>query len=581
MYRYERYLRADRGLFPLSELASRSAQDFSTQPVMRRWNGDGYDEITYGDFARQVQAIARWLVDNGIVPGDRISLLAENRPEWGMVYLGVQAAGAIIVPVDSMMPPSGIRHIIANSESRFLFCSEKFHKAVEELAPISTLEKIIYMDDIESEESLSFSAVLESGNASNTSLPKRQMDELAAIIYTSGTTGHSKGVMLTQQNLMSNVAAASRILPLGPEDTFLSVLPMHHTYECTTGFLLPIYCGSSITYARSLKSQELLDDMRRTNVTIMVAVPLLYEKMYEGITRKLSKAPLATRLVVGVLFGLSRFFGMFGLRAGKVLLRSLREKAGMGSVVYFVSGGGPLDPRIADFFSLLGLNALQGFGLTETSPLTHVNLPARPDSVTVGPPISGVEQRIDNPNSEGIGEIVLRGPNIFKGYYKNDEATKEVLSEDGWFHTGDLGKIHPNDFLQITGRMKNMLVTAGGKNVYPEEIEHFLNRSRFIAESLVLGIPRPTGYGDEVAALIYPDYEQLDLYFEELGSKPKDEDVVKLIKGEIKEAQKNLQDYKRIHRFRLMEEEFQKTSTRKIKRYLYSGDMLGLNGENV
>lgn len=581
MYRYERYLRPDRGLFPLSELASRSAADFGDLPIMRRWNGDGYSEITYNEFADQVHAIARWLLDNGIVSGDRISLLAENRPEWGMVYLGVQAAGAIIVPVDSMMPASGIRHIIANSESRFLFCSEKYHKAVSELAPITTLEKIICMDNLENPEVIPFSSVVQNGRKSSTPLPKREMDELAAIIYTSGTTGHSKGVMLTQANLMTNVAAASRILPLGTSDTYLSVLPMHHTYECTTGFLLPVYCGCSITYSRSLKSTELLDDMRRTNVTIMVAVPLLYEKMYEGMVRKLSKAPLATRALLGVLFGLSRFFAKFGIRAGKVLLKSLREKAGMGSVIFFVSGGGPLDPRVADFFSILGINSMQGYGLTETSPLTHVNLPQVPDNVTVGPPIIGVEQRIDNPNSEGIGEIVLRGPNIFKGYYKNDEATKEALTEDGWFHTGDLGKIHSNDFLQITGRMKNMLVTAGGKNVYPEEIEHFLNRSSFIAESLVLGIQRASGYGEEVAALIYPDYEQLDLYFEEKGSKPNDEDVAKLIKAEIKEAQKNLQDYKRIHRFRLMEEEFQKTSTRKIKRYLYSGDMVGVNGENV
>jgi len=582
MYRYEKYLRPNRGLFPLSELAERSAKDFGDLTVMRRWNGNGYDEISYREFADRVHAVARWLLDNGLTSGDRIAVLGENRPEWGMVYLGVQAAGGVIVPVDSMMPESGIRHIISDSESLKLFCSEKFHKVVSEMAPISTLKKIICMDDVDDPDTIPFAKVIEEGMKSETELPKRELDEMAAIIYTSGTTGHSKGVMLTQGNLMSNVAAAGRILPLGTSDTYLSVLPLHHTYECTTGFLLAIYNGCSITYARSMKSNELLDDMKRTKVTIMVGVPLLFEKFYQGITRKLSKAPIPQRIVVSILFGLSKFGWNVGkMRWGKVLLKSLRVKAGMGSVIFFVSGGGPMDPRVADFFTYMGITALQGYGLTETSPLTNVNLPARTRNITVGPAIDGVEQKIENPNSEGIGEIIVRGPNIFVGYYKNEEATKAVLSEDGWFHTGDLGKIHSDDCLQVTGRMKNMLVTAGGKNVYPEEIEHLLNRSQFINESIVLGVQRASGYGEEVAALIYPDYEQLDLHFEEEGFKPKDEDVVKLIKSEIAEAQKTLQDYKRVRRFRIMEEEFQKTSTKKIKRFLYKGDMVGVNGQNV
>jgi long-chain acyl-CoA synthetase len=580
MYRYEKYLRGDRGLFPLSELARRSASDFSDLPVMRRHTGDGYEEITYAEFADSVDAIARWLIDTGLNHGDRVALLGENRPEWGMVYLGVQAAGGVIVPVDSMMPASGIRHIIADSEARTLFCTEKFQKLVDEMSPIPTLETIICMDN-SAKGTKSLREVFASGRESSSELPSRDLDDLAAIIYTSGTTGHSKGVMLTQRNLMSNVAAACRILPLGPEDTYLSVLPMHHTYECTSGFLLPIYCGCSITYARSLKSQELLEDMKNTNVTIMVAVPLLYEKMYEGITRKLKKAPTGTRLVVGLLLSLSRFGWSMGRRWGRVLLRSLREKAGMGSVIFFISGGGPLDPRVAEFFTLLGLKMLQGYGLTETSPLTHVNLPGRTRNETVGPPIVGVEHRIDDPNEEGIGEIVLRGPNIFKGYFKNEEATAEVLSEDGWFKTGDLGRIHPDEYLQITGRKKNMLVTAGGKNVYPEEVEHHLNRSPFIAESLVLGVSRDSGYGDEIAALISPDYEMIDLHFEEQKKKPDAEDVRLLIKKEISEAQKHLEDFKRVRRFRIMEEEFQKTSTRKIKRYLYKGEMLSVNGQKI
>lgn len=581
MYRYEKYLRPDRGVFPLSELASRSAEAFGDLPVMRRHTGSGYEEISYNQFADRVHAIARWLLDRGITKNDRVALLGENRPEWGMVYLAVQAAGAVIVPVDSMMPASGIRHIIADSDSRILFCSEKFRRSIEEMAVIPSLETIVCMDEGDGKR-ITLAETIEHGEASDTELPLRELDELAAIIYTSGTTGHSKGVMLTQNNLMSNVAAACRILPLGTSDTYLSVLPMHHTYECTNGFLLPIYCGCSITYARSLKSTELLEDMKNTGVTIMVAVPLLYEKMYEGMTRKLAKLEGAKKTVLSVLLGLSKFgWSAFGKRWGKSLLRSLRKTAGMDSVIFFISGGGPLDPRVADFFTYIGLTMLQGYGLTETSPLTHVNLPGLADNVTVGPPIIEVEQKIDEPNEEGIGEIMLRGPNVFQGYYKNEEATKAVLSDDGWFRTGDLGRITPEGFLRITGRKKNILVTAGGKNVYPEEIEHFLNRSQFISESLVLGVARESGFGDEVAALIAPDYEQIDLYFEELGKKADDEQVHALIKAEIGEAQKHLEDFKRVRRFRIMEEEFQKTSTKKIKRFLYSGDMVTVNGRAV
>ncbi|MCB2197871.1 long-chain fatty acid--CoA ligase [bacterium] len=581
MYRYESYLRPNRGLYPLSELAFNAARDFGDKPVMRTWNGNGYSEISFNEFGRRVGAVARWLLEKGLQHGDRVAILSENRPDWGAVYLGTQAAGGVIVPVDSLMHESGIRHIIHDSESRFLFASGKFVNLLAEVEPISTLEATVSLDTPEGDGVLAYTDVLDMGSSSSIELPKRELDELAAIIYTSGTTGTSKGVMLSQENIMSNVAAASRILPLDTKDTFLSVLPMHHTYECTTGFLLPIYCGSSITYARSMKSTELLEDMKRTNVTIMVAVPLLYEKMYAGITRNLKKQGAVTRGLISTLMGITTAGEKMNMRLGKALFRSLREKAGLGSVVFFVSGGGPLDPRVAEFFNRLGIYMLQGYGLTETSPLTHVNLPKRIRNICVGPPIIDVEHKIDDPDANGIGEILLRGPNIFLGYYKNEEATREAKSEDGWFRSGDLGKVYPDDYLQITGRKKNMLVTAGGKNVFPEEVEHYLNRSPYIMESVVLGVPRESGYGDEVAALVYPDYEQIDVMYEEKESKASESDVLALLKAEVKEAQKTLPEYKRVHRIRIMEEEFQKTSTRKIKRYLYSGDMLKINGEKV
>ncbi len=300
--------------------------------------------------------------------------------------------------------------------------------------------------------------------------------------------------------------------------------------------------------------------------------------MHQGVERGIKKKGAVVKILFKVLYSLSALGEKFGKRWGRVLFRSFREKAGMGSVKWFISGGGPLDPEDSVFFNRMGIMMLQGFGLTETSPITHLSPTWRNRPECIGPPFPGVEHKIINMNHEGIGELCLRGPNIFAGYYKNEAATEEVFDDEGWFHTGDLALIHEDNYVQITGRKKNMLVTGGGKNVYPEEIEYMINKNRFVAESLVLGVPRKKGKGDEVGALIFPDYEQVDLYFDEKGVKATEDDVFNLLKTEIKDAQKDLAEYKWIRHMKIMQEEFQKTSTRKVKRYLYSGSMLQMNG---
>jgi len=274
------------------------------------------------------------------------------------------------------------------------------------------------------------------------------------------------------------------------------------------------------------------------------------------------------------VYGVVKMLEKLGLNPGHKLFKDLREKAGLSSVRHFLSAGGPLDPEIAIFFNRLGLRLVQGYGLTETSPCTHLTPSGMLRHECVGVPIDDVECIINEPNDQGIGEVFVKGSNVFKGYYQNEEATREAFTDDGWFKTGDLGKIHSDGFLQITGRKKAMLVTAGGKNVYPEEIEFHLNRSRFIAESVVSGLQRTKGTGEEVVALIHPDYEQLDLYFTEGKKKKTNDEITKLIGSEIKTAQKNLAAYKHIKQFRIFEDEFQKTTKRTIKRFLYSGKMV-------
>lgn len=571
---YQSHLRPDRGLFPLSELTARSARDFGNSPAMRVWAGDRYREMTYNQLHESATAIARWLIDHRLETGDRVAVLGENLPEWGAAYLAAQCAGGVVVPLDSLMPPAGIRHILVDSGARFLLATPKFLRDIAEMAAAPRVEQFVNIGSDPIEGALPLAAVIEEGKVSGAILPERSLTDLAAILYTSGTTGHSKGVMLSQRNIISNVSAASRVLHLGPGDTFLSVLPIHHAFECTAGFLLPLYCGCSITYARSMKSAELLADIRNTQVTLMVAVPLLYEKMQAGIRRGIKKKGRVTEALFNLLYQMAGLGEMIGLEIGDRLFRDIRDKAGLASVRYFISGGGPLDPSVGEFFNRLGIRLLQGYGLTETSPITHFNPPWKVRNISVGPPIAGVECRIAEPNLAGVGEILIRGPNVFVGYYKNEEATRETFSNDGWLKTGDLGAIGADGYLRIMGRKKNIIVTGGGKNVYPEEVEHYLNRQRFIAESLVFGAPRESGYGEEVCALIFPDYEQIDLYFEEQGggNKPTPDDVHEVVRADLEVGQQELAEYKRVRRFRVVTEEFQKTSTRKIKRFLYRGE---------
>ncbi len=573
--------RDHKGVFPLSELAQKCAEWYGKNVALRAPVGTEHTEITYIQLWRRVQRVARWLIEHGIVKGDKVAVVGDNSPEWAIAYLAIQASGAIAVPVDKLLPISGVRHILTDSKTKLLFAHARFLEQLAESETCPTLESCVSFNEPIYMDAIPWSRVLDEGDGLDHPLPKRELDEIAALLYTSGTTGHAKGVILTQRNLGTNLADSYRALPLGPGDNFLSVLPVHHSFEGTAGFLFPLYAGAAITYARSLKSNELLEDIKKTNVTIMLGVPLLYEKMHAGILRKIKKAGKVTRFLFSLLYAMAAKGETSEKKLGRKLFRSMRDKAGLGSVVYFVSGGGPLDPATSRFFNRLGIHLLQGFGLTETSPITHLTPPKNIRHECVGLPFPTIQAKIDKPDENGIGELVVKGPSVFTGYYENKEATEEVLDKEGWFHTGDLGIIFDDGYLQITGRKKNLLVTGGGKNVFPEEIEYLVNRSDFIAESLVLGIPRSSGYGDEVGALIFPDYEQVDLHFEKEGKKATAEDVSDLIKNAIKEAQNELSDYKHIRHFRIVEEEFQKTSTRKIKRYLYNGEMVKMNGSKV
>lgn len=568
-------LRPHKGIYPIPEVLSRTAAEFGNKLAMQRFVDDRWEQFTYSELDNIVTRLAGGMQKLGLQPKDHIGVLGENRPQWCMSYLAVQRMGAVVVPLDSMMSETEIRHILMESGVRAVLVTGKFLSTIVEAERQDMI--IIDMDNEGREGTLNFNDVL-LPESEKPEFPKLEIDDLAAIIFTSGTTGYSKGVMLTHNNIMSNVASVNSIITLGDDASLVSVLPLHHTFEATAGFLFPIYIGAKITYARSLKSKELLEDIQNVKANLMVGVPLLYEKMYEGINRKLKKLPIFKKAMVNVFYQTSKSASFFGKKdLGKVLFKSLREKAGLDTIKYFVSGGAALPPYIAEFFNLLGITLFQGYGLTETSPVLTVNYPEDPQHESAGLAIPGVELKIMDADAAGIGEIAARGPNIFKGYYKNPTATADTMRDD-WFLTGDLGWIDDEGFLYITGRKKNLLVTGGGKNVYPEEIEALLNQKPHILESLVLGVPRPGGMGDEVEAMIVPNFEYLDKEAEEKGIVWTPEKIEAVLKEEVEEVCSRLADYKRIKKFSVQTEEFVKTSTKKIKRYLYQQKYIDVNG---
>jgi long-chain acyl-CoA synthetase len=317
-------------------------------------------------------------------------------------------------------------------------------------------------------------------------LPEVLPDDVAVIIYTSGTTGKSKGVMLTHKNILSDVWGTKEALELFPEDNFLSVLPLHHTLECTAGFIIPLSSGSRVTYARSLKSKEILEDIKNAGATLLIGVPLLYEKLFTGLRKNIQKKSFFARTSFNLCFNFVKIFKkLTGINLGKAIFKNLREKAGLSCIRMLISGAAPLPTVIPECFDLLGIKFLQGYGLTESSPVLTLSPYSKPKYSSVGKSIPGAELKIFDSDKNGVGEILAKGDMVMKGYYNNPQETDKIL-KNGWLCTGDLGWKDREGYYYIAGRKKNVIVSSAGKNIYPEEIENQLLQSPFILEALVL-----------------------------------------------------------------------------------------------
>ncbi len=536
-----------------------AAEKFPDTKALMFNRGDGkLFYLTYSAMKDRIVRLSSWMQRKNWPRGSHIAILGQNSVEWATTYLAIQYAGLTAVPIDAGLRLQEIRHILRHSEAKALFISRKHAGTL-----LSSNELQIDIPNTILEDT---PELAEKEQQPLPPRPVKDPDKPASIIYTSGTTGSPKGVVLTHRNIVSDIADVLQIVEILHEDVFLSVLPIHHSFEGTAGFLLPLATGSGICYARALRSKEILEDIEAANVTIMLGVPLLFEKFYSGIKKGVEKKGRIAQTIFGGTMALSNTISrLFNVNASKAAMKPFREKAGFGRMRLMISGGAAIRPEVVEFFNQFGITCIQGYGLSETSPVICVNRLEDNNPRSVGPALPSVKIRIDG---EDVGEIQAKGPVVFSEYFKNPKATKEAFTKDGWFKTGDLGRIDEHGHVYIVGRAKNIIVTDGGKNVQPEEIEDKINNSPLVSECLIVGKKTGRG-GEEPYAVIVPDFDALDARF---GSGLDEEEMRKHFKKIIDEVNNIIAPYKRIKGFKIQYEEFPKTSTRKIKRYLFKID---------
>ncbi|MFQ5658331.1 MAG: AMP-binding protein, partial [Candidatus Methylomirabilales bacterium] len=519
-----------------------------------------YVQLRYGEVADQAHRLASFLIIRlQVAPGDRIALLSENRPEWCVAYLGIVAAGATAVPLDGQMEEQELETLLQHSDSRVLVVSEAEFTRVESLiGRLSPRPEVILLDEKGSAGVHFLSEILQS--TSKESLPSLSQEALASILYTSGTTGSPKGVMLNHGNFISNSLGLRDLNVVQPEDNVLALLPLHHVYPFMTTFLTPLLSGAQVTFLQSLKSPDLLQCMKETGVTILVAVPQLLALLHRGILQEVKKQPWLARTLFSIMLGMvgaSRKY--LGGNPGPILFPQIHHRFG-GKLRILTSGGAKLDPVVGRDLNRLGFTVLEGYGLTETSPAITFTPMTRPRFESVGLPLPGVRVRIMDPDADGVGEIAVQGPNVMQGYFK-DPAETAMSFRDGWFLSGDLGYLDSDGYLLITGRSKEVIIPSTGKNIYPEEVEAHYLKSPYIKEVCLLGIDEPGETRTEgIAALVVPDFDYLKAQ--------RVANSEEMIRWEMENLSRELPAYKRPTRLHIVREAFPRTRLGKIQRHL-------------
>jgi len=555
----------------ITTLIEESCRAFDDRPAFFQKRDGQWQGTSYGTLRATSDRIAAGLAGSGFRPGDHAALFASSSPRWVMAYLGILKAGGVVVPIDRELKGIEVRHILSHSEASTLFVDgDRLDMVLGMAEGLAVLRRIVTLSPAEDAAPdvtgasrcpiLPLEALLRQGTFSPA---LRRPGDPALILYTSGTTGRAKGAMLTHANVVSNIRGAAAHLGVDQSVHTLSFLPINHVFEQVCGILLPLTLGGKVSFCESLK--KLGENLAEVRPTFFVGVPAVFRMILGRIMKRIEEETV------------SRLLFSFPLTRPLIAAR-IRKRLGAGTI--FISGGAPLDPAVAAGFARLGVSLFQGYGITETSPVIAAEARNGMRAGSVGRVLEGIEVRIDAPNEEMVGEILVRGPNIMQGYFKDPHSTAEVMA-DGWYRTGDLGRLDGDGFLFICGRVKSLIVTPNGKNIYPEEVENEILKSPYVAEVVVYA-GRSGQVAEEIRAVVRPDREALDEYGVKQGNVPlTGEDVEKLIGAEIARACDRLAAYKRVKQFIIRHEEFPKTTTRKIKRFEVEAMMAGTRGGDM
>ena len=525
-----------------------------------------FEDITYGKFRDDVIGFGTGLIEYLGLRDKRVVIISETTYEWYVSYMAMLCGVGIAVPMDKELPENEFENLVKRSKASAIIYSSRKKELIDKVR--DRLDGIEYFIEMYSDSDLNgkdvgFEQVKKIGsklyeNGNNSLLDtKIDKDEFKVLIFTSGTTSASKGVMLCNRNLTENIFAAGSYVNVREDDRLFSVLPLHHTYESTIGFLFPFARGASVAVCEGLK--YIVPNLKETKPTAMIAVPLLIESLYKKINQTIKKSGKET--LVNSMIHVTNALKLVGIDIKKKVFAEIYDNLG-GNIRIIVSAAAPIDKKIGKWIEDIGIEFLQGYGLTETAPIAALTPESDPHIGSVGKAVVCAELKIKDPNENGEGEVLIKSSTLMLGYYEMEEETKKAISEDGWFNSGDVGYLDKDGFLYITGRSKNVIVTANGKNIYPEEIELVLGKIPYISECMVYG----KGEKDDltVSVKVIPNYEYIA---ENVKKDMTDEEIYNLIWEEIKKVNKTLTSYKAIKYLEIKKDEFEKTTTMKIKRF--------------
>lgn len=528
---------------------------------------EGYKEISFGQFRDDVISFGTGLEKILNLKGKRVIIISETTYHWYVSYMTMLCSDGIAVPIDKELPVNEIENLIKRSKASAVIYSAKKKEAIEKIK--DNLPEVEYFIEMYSNSTLEgrdcgMEYVIDLGrrivNSGDNSFMQIEIDpeEFKVLIFTSGTTSSSKGVMLCNRNLAENINAVSAYVKLYPTDRLFSVLPLHHTYESTIGYLLPMAVGASIAVCEGLK--YIVPNIKETHPTAVLAVPLLIENIYKKINENIKKNNKEG--IVNSMIHVTNALKNVNIDIKRTVFKEIHENLG-GNIRLMVSAAAPIDSKVGKWLEDIGITFLQGYGLTETAPIAALTPESNPKVGSVGMPVICAEIKVDNPNENGEGELLIKSSTLMMGYYENEEETNKVI-HDGWFNSGDIGYIDAEGFIYITGRSKNVIVTQNGKNIYPEEIELLLGKITEIKECMVYGKEEEGNKELTISVKVIPNY---DYIYENYGNDLDDEQIYKIIWDKIKEVNRGLTSYKAIKCLEIKKDEFEKTTTMKIKRF--------------